>query len=117
MMAALLVTMAGCGTGTAADAPGPGDAARGESVFNENCSACHGIAAVGTDSGPPLVHDLYLPGHHADFAFTSAVRNGVRAHHWSFGSMPSIPGVSDLDIADIVAYVRGLQRAAGLLED
>jgi hypothetical protein len=31
--------------------------------------------------------------------------------------MPSIPGVSDLDIADIVAYVRGLQRAAGLLED
>jgi cytochrome c1 len=63
------------------------------------------------------VHELYLPDHHADVAITLAVRNGVRPHHWDFGAMPPINGVSDQDVQDIVAYVRALQREAGLLDD
>ena len=116
---AAVVTVAIVGSGSSPSAaPGAGgDAIRGETLFLANCSACHGVAAVGTDSGPPLVHDYYLPNHHADIAFTLAVRNGVRPHHWNFGAMPPIDGVSDQDATDIVAYVRALQREAGLLGD
>jgi mono/diheme cytochrome c family protein len=99
-------------------APGSGgDAIGGEALFVSNCSACHGVGANGTDSGPPLLHELYLPDHHADIAFTLAVRNGVRPHHWNFGAMPPIGDVSDQDVKDIVAYVRALQGEAGLLGD
>jgi cytochrome c1 len=43
-----------------------------------------------------------------------AVRRGVSAHHWRFGDMPPIPGVSDDDAARIVAYIRWAQRQAGI---
>lgn len=91
-------------------------ARRGERAFAANCAACHGEnAAGGTGKGPPLVHDIYNPGHHADIAFASAVRFGVRQHHWSFGNMPPRPEVSDADLLAIIAYVRELQRANGIV--
>ena len=86
----------------------------GEAIFERNCAKCHGQDAKGTDQGPPLVHKIYEPSHHADVAFYLAVRRGVPAHHWPFGNMPPVEGVSDEEIAQIVAYVRGLQRAAGI---
>lgn len=86
----------------------------GAAIFESKCAMCHGPEAKGTDQGPPLVHKIYEPSHHADVAFYLAVRQGVRAHHWPFGNMPPIEGVSDEQIAQIVAYVRGLQRAAGI---
>ena len=70
--------------------------------------------AIGTDQGPPLVHDYYRPGHHSDGAFYAAVRLGVRQHHWSFGDMPPQEGLSDSDTNDSVAYVRNLQANAGI---
>jgi hypothetical protein len=60
------------------------------------------------------LHPYYVPSHHADEAFTLAVRSGVRAHHWRFGDMPPQPHVGEREIADIVAYVRWLQREVGL---
>ncbi len=57
---------------------------------------------------------IYRPGHHADGAFLVAVRAGVRQHHWDFGPMPSVAGLSDQDVADITAHVRRLQEAAGI---
>ena len=67
----------------------------GESVFNANCSVCHGVAAVGTrQPGPPLTDGVYHPGHHSDPSFRNAVRNGVPQHHWGFGDMAPVPGVS-----------------------
>ena len=88
----------------------------GAELFAANCAACHGGMADGTDAGPPLVHRLYVPGHHPDAAFQSAVKNGVFAHHWDFGDMPAVAGVSEDEVAAIVEYVRGLQREAGLIE-
>jgi hypothetical protein len=38
----------------------------------------------------------------------------VRAHHWNFGSMPPVSGVSDDDVATITAFVREVQRANGI---
>ncbi len=88
---------------------------RGERSFNATCAACHGINAQGLEgNGPPLVHKIYEPGHHGDMAFLVAVTNGVRAHHWKFGNMPPVKGITKAEVADIVAYVRALQRANGI---
>lgn len=89
-------------------------AARGQAIFEQNCATCHGRNASGTDKGPPLVHPIYEPSHHADLAFLLAARNGVRAHHWRFGSMPPVEGVTEREIEGVVAYVRELQRANGI---
>lgn len=89
-------------------------AAEGKRVFAAQCATCHGKDAGGTDQGPPLVHRIYEPNHHADAAFLLAVTRGVRAHHWTFGDMPPQPQVSPDDVARIVAYVRALQKANGI---
>ena len=88
----------------------------GEQLFTDNCARCHGAMADGTNTGPPLVHRLYEPGHHADFAFQSAAKNGVIAHHWDFGDMPSVAGVSEDEITQIIAYIRDLQREGGIIK-
>ncbi len=90
------------------------EAAMGEALFEEHCIACHGRAAAGSANGPPLVHKIYEPGHHSDAAFRFAVKNGARAHHWQFGDMPPVAGVSESDVARITLYVRELQRANGI---
>ena len=89
-------------------------AMEGKAVFDDNCAACHGENASGTDQGPPLVHDIYNPGHHADMAFVLAARQGVRAHHWRFGNMPPQPGVTETEVEKVVQYVRELQQANGI---
>jgi len=87
----------------------------GERLFNENCASCHGKNAAGqTGVAPPLVHKIYEPGHHADGSFLLAVQRGVRAHHWTFGNMPKVEGLTNDDVTKIVEYVRLLQRANGI---
>ncbi|GAB4383736.1 c-type cytochrome [Albidovulum sp.] len=87
----------------------------GETAFNARCAKCHGPNAAGRQGvAPPLVHRIYEPGHHADMAFFMAAENGVRSHHWPFGDMPPVPGITRAEIASIVAYIRALQRANGI---
>jgi mono/diheme cytochrome c family protein len=87
----------------------------GKDAFDVNCAACHGTNAAGQDGvAPPLVHIIYEPNHHSDQSFYQAVGYGVRAHHWRFGNMPPIEGVSQSEVGDIIAYVRELQRANGI---
>ena len=87
----------------------------GKRLFDENCVTCHGANAVGREElGPPLVHIVYEPGHHGDESFQRAVAVGVRAHHWRFGNMAPVEGLSREDVARIVAYIRELQRANGI---
>jgi mono/diheme cytochrome c family protein len=114
--------------GTGADAaapPRPADeivvpklsspAQMGKIAFDENCAACHGPKASGTENGPPLIHRIYEPSHHADFAFVRAARQGVKAHHWRFGDMAPVEGVTDKQIEWITRYVREVQRANGIM--
>jgi hypothetical protein len=68
----------------------------------------------GSDKGPPFLHPVYEPSHHGDASFQAAVRYGVRAHHWMFGDMPPVQGVSADDVAHITAYVRQQQRLVGI---
>jgi len=115
----LALAVADCSKGDAPPAPGAAPratatASDGEALFTEHCMRCHGQAGTGTDQGPPLVHRIYEPGHHPDAAFYRAAAMGVRAHHWHFGDMPSIGGVSNAEVTAIIGYVRRLQREAGI---
>ena len=106
-MIPLLIAAMACGAGSPEQ--------DGERLFAENCAQCHGAAGDGTLLGPPLVHRIYEPGHHPDFSFQRAVKNGVVSHHWDFGDMPPVAGLSEDDVAQIIAYVRELQREGGII--
>ncbi len=86
----------------------------GQTLFRQTCAVCHGIDLQGTNQGPPFLDRLYHPSHHSDAAFRLAVQRGVIAHHWPFGNMPKIEGLSDAQVEAIIAYVRGQQQQAGL---
>ena len=94
--------------------PVPAELAEGERRYNRSCRLCHGPLGTGGEAGPPLVHKIYEPGHHADAAFQLAITRGVRAHHWRFGDMPPMPEMDSSEIAEITAYVRWLQQKAGI---
>lgn len=87
----------------------------GKAAFDSTCAQCHGQNGAGTTQGPPLVHDLYNPGHHSDDSFRYAVRQGVRQHHWPYGDMPAQPQVTDQQLVEIVRFVRELQAANGIV--
>lgn len=87
----------------------------GQTAFNAKCASCHGENGAGTSGvAPPLIHKYYEPSHHGDQAFHLAVQNGVRAHHWKFGDMPPVEGLTSADVDGIIAYVRAVQRANGI---
>lgn len=87
----------------------------GKLGFEAKCATCHGLNAAGQDGvAPPLVHIIYEPTHHGDETFQRAAAVGVRGHHWPFGDMPPVEGITRGDVTMIVAYVRELQRANGI---
>ena len=96
------------------EAQAPAHYSRGQELFNANCAKCHGEGGRGTDQGPPFLHRIYHPGHHGNESFHLAVQRGARAHHWRFGNMPRIEDLTEGDVNEIVAYVRWLQRQAGI---
>lgn len=115
LLGLVLLSLAGCG-GAATDdvaAQDPALVAKGSELYAANCAGCHGQDLRGTDQGPPFLSPIYEPGHHSDGAFLLAVQTGVRAHHWNFGDMPPVEGLSQGDVEAIVAFVREAQRTEG----
>ena len=90
------------------------NSAQGKRLYEKNCASCHGKDLKGSDKGPPFLHPVYQPSHHGDAAFQAAAQYGSRAHHWKFGDMPPVQGVSPDDVAHITAYVRQQQRLVGI---
>lgn len=86
----------------------------GRSKYEQHCASCHGLWARGTEQGPPLMHGYYKPSHHGDASFFRAISQGTREHHWNFGDMEPVEGVSQRDAKKIVEFVRWLQQAEGL---
>lgn len=112
--AVLLLGSCGSGGGDSAQAPAAGSAAEGKTTYAATCAQCHGTELQGTNRGPSFLTPIYAPGHHGDAAFVRAVKSGVQPHHWNFGPMPPYPGVSEAEVADIIAYVRQEQARAGV---
>ena len=86
----------------------------GKSIYQGKCVSCHGSDARGTNKGPPLVHSTYRQIHHPDLTFHLAVKNGAKQHHWYFGHMPPIEGLTPEHVEHVIGYVRAEQRRAGI---
>jgi disulfide bond formation protein DsbB len=93
-----------------------GDAAKGKTKFDGTCSACHGTDAKGvTGLGKDLTTSAHTKGlSNADFVlFLTKGRPANDPLNTTKVDMPpkgGNPALSDQDLADIVAYVRSLQR-------
>ena len=91
------------------------NAQMGKNAFDVKCAECHGENAAGQNGvAPPLVHKIYEPNHHSDMAFVLAAKNGVRSHHWKFGNMPPVKGLTDGEVKLIAQYIRELQKENGI---
>ena len=87
----------------------------GKQAFEVNCASCLGKNAADLDGvAQPIVHAIYESGHHGNESFQRAAAVDVRAHHWPFGYMPAVGGVTRGDIKMFTAYIRELQRANGI---
>lgn len=91
----------------------PALVAEGEVLYQASCATCHTVSAEGTALGPSHLSVIYNPDHHADAAFVRAVVGGVASHHWGFGDMLPISGLTDDDLVRIIAFVRESQRIKG----
>jgi len=117
-VSAIAIVLAGCGglrSGVDIEVlnQDPGLVAIGADLYATACASCHGDDLRGTEEGPSHLSEVYEPNHHADAAFLLAVRRGVAPHHWSFGPMPPIEGLTDDDVKAIVAFVRDVQGREG----
>jgi mono/diheme cytochrome c family protein len=72
---------------------------RGELVFMRNCNQCHPLGEGGL--GPPI-NNKDLPG----VAIKAKVRTGLGLDMPSFSSRE----ISDLELDDLVAYMKALRR-------
>jgi cytochrome c2 len=84
--------------------------AKGQLLYEQYCSSCHGQQLDGTDKGPPLIHAFYKPSHHGDESFYRAALKGTRQHHWNFGDMEPVPGITPGKMDAIVPFVRYYQQ-------
>lgn len=117
-VAAAMILVVGCSAEQAAMErtipAGPFDGTTGAELYAQACASCHGADLRGTGHGPPLLDRIYEPGHHPDVAFMAAAMMGARSHHWDFGNMPPIEGITEEQVLAIVEYVRSEQRGVGI---
>ena len=88
----------------------PFSLAKGQMLYEKNCSTCHGQQLNGTNQGPPLIHPFYRPSHHGDKSFYRAALQGTKQHHWNFGDMPPVEGMTSKKMDSLVPYVRFYQQ-------
>lgn len=96
-----------------ASGDGAGQVDRGAEVYATSCASCHGAELGGTEKGPPHLSVIYEPNHHGDDSFRSAIANGAPQHHWEYGDMPAVDGLTDEDVEDVIAFVRAEQQRQG----
>lgn len=108
-LAALLGLTGGCGSGS----PARSGEADGALVYATSCASCHGADLRGTDKGPSHLSIVYEPNHHRDDAFRSAIANGAPRHHWNFGDMEPVEGLSDIEVEAVIGFIRAEQQRLG----
>ena len=83
---------------------------KGQLLYEKYCSSCHGSDLNGSDEGPPMLHAFYKPSHHGDKAFYRAALQGTKQHHWEFGDMPPVEGMTRKKMDSVVPYLRYYQQ-------
>ncbi|MDH5522164.1 MAG: cytochrome c [Acidimicrobiia bacterium] len=94
---------------TEADAAG----SLGAEVYANSCASCHGADLRGTDKGPSQLSIVYEPNHHPDDAYRSAIANGAPQHHWTFGDMPPLTGLTGDEVEAVIVFIRAEQERQG----
>ena len=79
---------------------------KGQLLYETYRSSCHGLQLNGSDKGPPLLHPYYKPSHHGDQSFYRAALQGAQQHHWEFGNMLPVEGMTAKKMDSLVPYVR-----------
>jgi disulfide bond formation protein DsbB len=122
ILAACVVVATACGTSTpnpttplSEDATTPGDPLAGAQMYIGSCSSCHGADLAGVDGlgNALLPSDFVMTQSEADLATLVAVgRPASDPSNSSALDMPprgGNPNLSDQDLRDIAAYLKGLQ--------
>ena len=110
----LAVGLAACGSDDTEPTSASGSQVdRGAEVYAQSCASCHGANLRGSDEGPSMLSIVYEPNHHTDDSFRSAIANGAPQHHWPFGDMEPVEGLSDDDVEAVIAFVRAEQQRQG----
>jgi mono/diheme cytochrome c family protein len=114
--AGLLLAIIAC-LGVAVLAQPKGDAKAGEAIYKTECAKCHG--ATGTGDGPEGRKLTDKPSNWTagggglkdldDDKIFTVIAEGGRAIGRSKG-MPAYPKLSDAQITNLVAYVKGLMK-------
>ncbi|MDH3219114.1 MAG: cytochrome c [Gammaproteobacteria bacterium] len=106
----LIIPLIGTQAGAAEKIEIPFHLGQGQLLYEKYCGSCHGIDLGGSDKGPPLVHPFYKPSHHGDKAFYRAALQGTKQHHWKFGDMEPVAGMTPKKMDSVVPYVRYYQQ-------
>jgi mono/diheme cytochrome c family protein len=90
--------------------------ARGRELFHGsgNCAACHGVAGVGTDSGPPLAQGVWMHGPDTFEGILQRVVHGVPKDYSTRGLAMPMRGwntLTDAEARDVAAYVWSISHA------
>jgi mono/diheme cytochrome c family protein len=111
LLASVAVAAVSCGGSDGEVAAGSAEA--GAAVYAEKCASCHGANLEGTEKGPSHLSKVYEPSHHSDASFRRAISQGAPQHHWNFGDMPPVQGVSEDQATAVIAFIRAQQRERG----
>lgn len=100
-----LVSASPAGAPASVTALPPGDAAAGQPVFAANCNSCHPNANAGI--GPALYGPPFDSRYPDNAAVAAVIRQGK-------GGMPAFEPsqLTDQDMANVIAYLRGLGSGA-----
>ena len=90
--------------------------ARGRELFHgsANCVTCHGIDAIGTDSGPALAQGVWLHGPDSYEGILGRVLHGIPKAWTTRGVTMPMRGwstLSDAQARDVAAYVWQVSHA------
>lgn len=90
---------------------------RGQIVFNNNCSSCHGMDGIGdTDIGPPLIHPYYRADILSDEGIIKVIKQGTPEDKWKYGHMPAQITITDVEVNEIIEFYNALRRVNMLAE-
>ncbi len=87
-----------------------GDGARGSAIFLGNCAGCHGPGGRG-GIAPEIGNPVFQQSATDKFIVTT-IRDGRRGTAMASFQRPGTAGLSDTNIGDLLAFVRGLGAGA-----
>ena len=88
----------------------PEDYMSGQEYFHKVCANCHGADAGGGNRAPSFLQEIFNSTRFSNRKIANTILNGSKS-----GAMPSQKNrVNDLQIREIIKYIRFSQREAGM---